>query len=198
MVWLYVGLFIASFMLRVLGLPSWTQILLFVLFSVGIFYKLLYPLFFGRNASVIMEYLKKSRNPHYQFVYHFFAGNLDQAEKKIQKVKSKQLKIMDQVLLSTKKMEYSEAKSFLSDLKESDYKWYYRAVIAAAEGDEEEYETNKSKLKDSTFLSFLQIEEMFKSGNKKEALALVEHEVKRLRGVKLLTVTHYQEELLAR
>lgn len=99
----------------------------------------------------------------------------------------------------TRQNKYSEAKVLLPQLKENAYKWYYSALIAAYEGDQNQYEQDKSRIMDKTLLTFLTIEEMFKQGKKAEALTTaVEEQINKLKGLKLLTIVHYKEELLKR
>lgn len=169
--------------------------MILILFVIGILYLTMYPILFERDIEKVKGFLKKSNQAYYQFIYYLFDGDEEEAANQIQKIKNKQLKNINHVLLLTKQKKYEEAKQMLSYSKDNVYKWYYGAVIALEQGNKEDYELYKSKIKEPLYLFFLELEEMVKDGKKEQVIPLLNDKMKELRGLKLLTAAHYKKEI---
>jgi hypothetical protein len=198
LVWLYIALFLVALILGILDVPQWMFLLIFIPFASGILYLTIYPDLFSRDIEKVMSFLKNSKHPHYQFTYYFFNGELKEAEREIPKIRSKQIKTVDEIILLTRQGNFASAKKLLPALKDNVYKWYYGAMIAIHEGEQSEYKHYKRLVKDKTYLTFLDIEEKIREGKKGEALAMVEEQMKKHRGVKLLSAIHYKKEIVDR
>jgi len=142
-----------------------------------------------------LKYLKKSKHPHYQFTYHFFHDDFDAAEKDIDKIKSKQLKNIDQIILLTRQDRFAEAKTLLPQLKDNMYKWYYSAVIALGEKDLEAFRHFKGMVKDIYYHKVLELEEKVMAGKISEAKSELEDLIKGQRGLKLISALMYKKDL---
>ncbi|MBU8878739.1 hypothetical protein BGM26_07010 [Bacillus sp. FJAT-29790] len=194
-IWLYVILFFTALVMGIFDVPQWIINIVFILFVFAILFILFYPILFEKNLNKIMKFLRKSKQPHYQFIYHMFNGDLQAAEKSIDRIRSKQLKLIDRIMLLVKQERFTDAKALIPQLKDSVYKWYYSAAIAIEEEDENTYENFKSRLKDPVYISWLEMEKMVRLGRKDEAFAMLDEQMKKLRGIKLLTAAQYKKEL---
>ncbi|MDE3839045.1 hypothetical protein C0966_06625 [Bacillus methanolicus] len=72
MVWLFLLLLIASFFMGVFDVPQWIFLLVFIPFVSALLYMSYYPVLFERDVDKIMNFLRKSKQAHYRFIYHFF------------------------------------------------------------------------------------------------------------------------------
>jgi hypothetical protein len=198
MIWAYVFLFLASFVMAAFDLPKWCFVLVILAFFTWIILTRIYPLAWEKNAEKTKKFLQKSRHPYYRFIYELLYENEEKAENSLAKMKQKAVKDMAKVMLRTKQEKYEEAKSTLSGMKNNDFTFYYAAVIAQKQGNSQEYAASKSQIKDAAYLTWLEAEEKALAGKKEEALAIVENQIKTLRGLKLLTAIHYRDELLER
>jgi hypothetical protein len=195
MVWLFVLLVLSSFFMGLLNAPQWVMFIVFILFVIGVMYITLYPVLYEKNINKILEFLKKSKNAHYHFLLNLYNGNIEEAEKALKGIKSEQLKYFAKIALLNYQNRFIDAKAYLSKLKESESKWYYSAAIALEENDLNTYEENLSFIKDPLNRSFLDIEVKMRSGEKQQALAMLEEHIRKLRGLKLLTAVQYKKEL---
>lgn len=195
MIWVYVGLFFVSLLMGIFDVPQWMFLLVFIPYSLAVLYLTLFPVIFEKNPDKIMNYLKKSKHPHYQFTYHFFNDEFEAAEKDILKIRSKQLKTIDQIILMTRQDRFAEAKSLLPKLKDNMYKWYYSAVIALGENDLPAFNQYKGKVKDGYYQMVLEIEEKVHAGKILEAKTELEELMKRQRGLKLISALMYKKDL---
>ncbi|KAB2332282.1 hypothetical protein F7731_17070 [Cytobacillus depressus] len=194
-IWLYILLFFIALLMGFVGAPQWIVNIVFILFVFVILYILFYPILFEKDLKKIMRFLRKSKQSHYQFIYHMFNGDMQVAEKSIERIRSKQLKNIDKIMLLVKQERFTDAKALLPQLRNSVYKWYYSAAIALEEKDEEAYKKFKSHLKDPIYISWLEMEEKVRLGRKDEALAMLDEQMATLRGLKLLSAAQYQKEL---
>ncbi|MDR7073253.1 hypothetical protein [Fictibacillus barbaricus] len=198
MIWAYVFLFLASFVMAAFELPKWCFILVILAFFIWIILTRIYPLAWEKNAEKTKKFLKKSRHPYYRFIYELLYQDEEKAENSLAEIKQNAVKEMAKVMLWTKQEKYEEAKSTLSGMKNDDFKHYYTAVIAQKQGNLQEYAASKSQLNDAAYLTWLEAEEKALAGKKEEALGIVEDQMKTLRGLKLLTAIHYKDELMGR
>lgn len=195
MVWVYVGLFFISLLMGIFDAPQWLFLLIFIPYALAVLYFTIYPVMFEKNPDKIMKYLKKSKHPHYQFTYHFFNEDFEAAEMDIDKIKSKQLKNIDQIILLTRQKRLAEAKSLLPQLKDNMYKWYYSAVIALGEKDLEAFRHFKGMVKDIYYHKVLELEEKVMAGKISEAKSELEDLIKGQRGLKLISALMYKKDL---
>ncbi|MFT8321626.1 MAG: hypothetical protein ABF649_12030 [Bacillus sp. (in: firmicutes)] len=194
MIWIYILFFFTAFIVGFFQLPSFIIFIAAILFIGAIFYLSFYPLFLEKDEKKIVAFLKKSKRPSMRFLYFLLMDEEEKAKEEINQIKHKEHKVVSQLLLLSKQKNYEEAKKLLPMLKETKYKWYYKAGIALEEGDMQTYAENKSLLKDSLLLSFLEIEQKRKSGEKEEALKMLENKIASLRGLNLLTALQYKKD----
>ncbi|EIJ78315.1 hypothetical protein PB1_12164 [Bacillus methanolicus PB1] len=71
MVWLFLLLFIVSFFMGVFDVPQWIFLSVFIPFVLALLYMLYFPVLFERDVNKIMNFLRKSKQAHYQFIYHY-------------------------------------------------------------------------------------------------------------------------------
>ncbi|WNB92613.1 hypothetical protein [Bacillus sp. NEB1478] len=198
MIWAYVFLFLASFAMAALDFPKWSFIPVILAFFTWIVLTRIYPLVWEKDAEKVKRHLEKSRLPYYRFIFELLFENVDKAENSLAKIKQKAVKDMAKVMLWTKQQKYEEAKSVLSTMKNNDFKYYYGAVIAQKQENQQEYDEYKSRLKDAAYLTWLEAEEHAIAGHKDVAFAIVNEQIRTLKGLKLLSAIHYKETLLER
>ncbi|MGW6382980.1 hypothetical protein [Peribacillus butanolivorans] len=80
-------------------------------------------------------------------------------------------------------------------MKDNKDKSYYGAVISLHEGNQNSYNSYKEQIKDTVYLSWLEAEELVLEGNKNEAIAILDEQIKHLRGLKLLSAVHYRDSM---
>jgi hypothetical protein len=190
--WWFVLLFFVAVTLGFLQIPLWISLIVIVSFSIFIF--MMNPLLFGKDADKMMDYLRKSKHPYYKFLYHFLQGNLEVAEKSIDRI-SKRYKDISKVMLFAKQERNEEAIALLENMKDNGYKWYYRSAIALQENDLKTYEINKSKIKDPVLHTWLEVEEKRLAGKVQDAIQMIDEQIPKLKGIKLLSAVYYREEL---
>lgn len=195
MVWLFALLIFMSFIMGLLNAPSWIMFIVFILFIAAVMYMTLYPALYEKNIDKIMNYLKKSKNEHNQFLFHLYRGNLVEAEKAIKTIKNEQLQHYAKMALLINQNSLTEAKNYLPKLMDNEFKSYYSAVLALEDDDFATFEENLANIKDPLHRSFLTIEKLMHSGEKQEAFALLEEQIRKLRGLKLLSAVHYKKEV---
>jgi hypothetical protein len=194
MIWFFLLVFLFAFLMGIFQVPIW--IMYAVLVVVGAFFLVRNPLLFGKDAEKVLAYLKKSKSPQYQFLYHSVHRDLGAAEQFMGKIRSKKLKQNCELMLLMERKEYGKAKALLSKLGEHKTKWYALSDIAINEGDVESFKHYKEKLTDTFFLSMLEVDQFVYDGKKEEAIALLDRMIPRLRGYKLLSAYQYREQIL--
>lgn len=145
-----------------------------------------YPVLFERDVDKIMNFLRKSKQAHYRFIYHFFNGDAEEAEKALFRIRSNQMKVISYLMLLSKQKRYNEVKKLLYQMKDNVYKWYYGAAIALQLGDHSTYEHYKARVKDPVYRTWLEAEEKVREGKKEKALNLLDEQIPKLRCLKLL------------
>ncbi|UQD52213.1 hypothetical protein C0971_09415 [Bacillus methanolicus] len=195
MVWLFLLLFAISFLMGVFDIPQWIFLLVFIPFALTLLYRPYYLVFFEKDVNKIMNFLKKSKQSNYQFIYHLFNDDVTKAEKELLRIRSSQLKIISYLILLSKQKRYNEAKELLQQMKENVHKWYYGAAIALQLGDHSTYQQYKAKVKDPVYRTWLEAEERVHEGKKTEALNMLDEQIPKLRGLKLLSAIQYRKEI---
>ena len=194
MIWFFIVIFFADLILGFMQAPVWAVIVV-NLIIIGIYmYKSFYPVLFEKNPEKIMDYLKNSKHPHFQFYYYFFNDQLEDAENILPKIKSPNYRQLNEVNLLIKREQYEEAKEQANSLKK--YKWYSLAGIAIEQGERESYKVYKEKEKDPFYRKLLELEERVQEGKKEKVLAEIDNMIPELRGLKLLSITQYKKDLI--
>ncbi|MEH7082522.1 hypothetical protein V7139_07265 [Neobacillus drentensis] len=149
MIWFLLLIVLFAFMMGFFQVPIW--IMYGVL--VGVLILILYrnPLIFGKDAEKIMAYLKKSKAPYMQFLFHFLNGDLSAAEQVMGKIRSKKSKRNSELMLLMEKKQYGKAKELLREMGGHKTKWYALSDIAIKESDLEAFKQNKAKITDTFF-----------------------------------------------
>ncbi|ESU31927.1 hypothetical protein G3A_14020 [Bacillus sp. 17376] len=198
MFWFFIGIFFANLLLGLMQAQVWLVILVnLVIFLVSMF-KSFYPVLFEKDPDKIMSFMKKSKQPQFQFYYYFFNDQLDEAEDKLHKIKSPFYQKLNHVNLLGKRKQYDEAEEMARGLKDNMYKWYSLAGIAIEQGNRESYRNYKEKVRNPFYRRLLELEEMVHDGKKEMVLAELESMIPNLRGLKLLSVIQYKQDLLKR
>ncbi len=196
MFWFFIVIFFVNLILGLMQAQVWLVILVnSVIFLVSM-YKSFYPVLFEKDPEKIMIFLKKSKQPQFQFYYYFFNNELEEAEEKLYKIKSPFYQKLNHVNLLVKRERFEEAEEMARGLKDNMYKWYSLAGIAIEQGDRESYRNYKEKVKNPFYQRLLEIDEMVHDGKKEEVLAELENMIPGLRGLKLLSVIQYKQDLL--
>lgn len=195
MTWLFVFLLVSSFLLGLFNAPMWMIFVVFVLFIGGVMYLSLYPVLYEKKVDKILKFLQKSKNAHNQFLYYLYHGNLDKAAKAVKEIKNEQLQYYAKLALLDQQKMLMEGKTYLSKLKNGEYKAYYSAAIALEEGNFQEYQENLSSVKDQLNRSFLLIEEKVRAGETQQAMNTLDSLIRKLRGLKLLSAVQYKREI---
>ena len=196
MFWFFIVIFFADLILGFTQSPIWAVILVNLIIFGIYMYKSFYPVIFEENPEKIMDFLKNSKHPYYQFYYYFYMDQLEEAENKLHKIKSPNHRQLNEVNLLIKREQYEEAKEKANSLKK--YKWYLLAAIAIEQGDRESYKVYKEKEKDPFYRKILEMEEMVREGKKEQVIIKLDNMLPKLRGFKLLSLTYYKKDLLSR
>ncbi len=191
----YIVLFILAFILSLLNAPTWSFILLFFIFVLYYLNMQFYPLLLEKDVNKILDFLKTSRNKQHQFTYHFMQGNTYEAEQLLKQIKPKSLRDISTIMLLAKQKQYNEAKVLFSKLKENEYKWYYGAIISLNLGELDVFEKYKARIKNPVNISWIDMEQLLSEGKKAEVLSLLDKQLPRLRGLKLLSAYTYKKEI---
>ncbi|MBT2639835.1 hypothetical protein [Bacillus sp. ISL-39] len=198
MLWFFIGIFLADLLLGFLQAPVWLFILVNLVFIVVFMLKSFYPVLFEKNPEKIMDFMKKSKHPQFQFYYYFFNDELEEAEDKLQKMKSPFQQKLNHVNLLVKRKQYDLAEEMAKGLKDNMYKWYSLAGIAIEQGDRESYRKYKEKVRNPFYRRLLELDELVHDGKKEKVLNELEDMIPNLRGAKLLSVIQYKQDLLRR
>jgi hypothetical protein len=194
MIWFLLLVVLFAFLMGIFQVPIW--IMYGVLVAVLVFIMFRNPLLFGKDAEKMMAYLKKSKSPYLQFLYHFLHGNLSAAEKAMEKIRSKKAKRNSELMLLMECKQYGKAKELLTQMGGPKTKWYALSDIAINEGDVEAFKQNKEKITDTFYLNMLEVDQAVYDGKKEVAVALLDNMIPKLRGYKLLTAVQYQKQIL--
>ncbi|WP_059170541.1 hypothetical protein [Bacillus sp. FJAT-27445] len=197
MVLWYLGLFIVAFLLGmgdVSPLITFFAVALYIIISIPF----IMPLIWSKNPAKMLDYLRKSRSPYYKFLYLFFSEEYEPAEKIARAMRPGKIKDMALAMLYLKQKQFAEAKEILAGMKEGTFKNYYFAVIALEEGDHSEFVRLKEKVSDSDYRRWLDIEELAYQRKFAEAISMMDADISRLKGIKLLSAIKYREELIKR
>jgi hypothetical protein len=194
MIWFMLLVVLFAFLMGIFLVPI--GIMYGVLVAVLVFIMFRNPLLFGKDAEKMMAYLKKSKSPYLQFLYHFLHGNLSAADQAIGKIRSKKSKQNSELMLLMERKQYGKAKELLTQMGGHKTKWYALSDIAINEGDVEAFKQHKEKITDTFFLNMLEIDQAVYDGKKEEAVALLDNMIPKLRGNKLLTAVQYRKQIL--
>ncbi|PGY13165.1 hypothetical protein [Bacillus sp. AFS031507] len=194
MIWFLLLVVLFAFLMGFFQVPIW--IMYGVLVAVLVFIMFRNPLLFGKDAEKMMAYLKKSKSPYLQFLYHFLHGYLSEAEQAMGKIRSKKSKRNSELMLLMERKQYGKAKELLTQMGGHKTKWYVLSDIAINEGDIEAFKQNKEKITDTFFLKMLDVDQAVNDGKKEEAVALLDNMIPKLRGYKLLTAVQYRKQIL--
>lgn len=198
MFWFFIAIFFANLILGLMQASVWLVILVNLVLLLVSMWKSFYPVFFEKDPEKIMTFMKKSKQPQFQFYYYFFKDELEEAEDRLHKIKSPFYQKLNHVNLLVKRKQYDEAEEMARGLKDNMYKWYSLAGIAIEQEDRESYRNYKEKVRNPFYLRLLELEEMVHDGKKEMVLAELENMIPNLRGVKLLSVIQYKQDLLKR
>lgn len=194
MVWFLLVVFVIAIVMGFLGVPIWIMYSVFAVMIIFIF--ILNPLVFGKDPEKIMAYIKKSKSPHLQFLYHFLQGDLSAAEQWLEKIRMKKAKQGSELMLLMERKEYGKAKELLANMSGHKTKWYALSDIAIQEDDAESFKKYRGKINDRFLLKMLEVDQAVFEGKKKEAVALLENMIPTLRGYKLLTSVQASKQIL--
>ncbi|MBT2685046.1 hypothetical protein [Bacillus sp. ISL-37] len=198
MFWFFIVIFFADLFLGLMQAPVWLFILVNLVFLLVFMLKSFYPVLFEKDPDKIMTFMKKSKQPQFQFYYYFFNDELEEAEDRLHKIKSPFYQKLNHVNLLVKREQYDEAEEMARGLKDNMYKWYSLAGIAIEQGDRESYRNYKEKVRNPFYRRLLELEEMVHDGKKEMVLAELENMIPNLKGLKLLSVIQYKQDLLKR
>ncbi|WLR54537.1 hypothetical protein LC048_19235 [Mesobacillus subterraneus] len=198
MFWFFIGIFFADLVLGFMQAPLWQFILVNLVFIAAFMLKGFYPVLFEKDPDKIMTFMKKSKHPQFQFYYYFFQDQLEEAEDKLHKIKSPFYQKLNHVNLLIKRRQFDEAEEMARGLKDNMYKWYTLAGVAIEQGHRASFGEYKEKVRNPFYRRLLELEEMVHDGDKDKVLAELEDMIPNLRGVKLLSVIQYKQDLLRR
>jgi hypothetical protein len=194
MIWFLLLVFVFALLMGIFQVPI--MVMYGVLIVVLVFFLLRNPLLFGKDNEKMMAYLKKSKSPYMQFLYHLLQGDQSSAEQAIEKIRSKNSKRNAMLMLFMERKQYGEAKELLQQMGGHKAKWYALCDIAIKEEDVEAFQQNKAKITDRFFLNMLEVDQAVFDGRKEDAVALINHMIPKLRGLKLLTAAQYRKHIL--
>ena len=194
MIWLMLLVFIFALVMGFFQVPIW--IMYGVLVVMIVFFFIRNPLVFGKDTEKMVAYLKKSKAPQLQFLYHFLQGDLSAAEQGIGKIRSKKAKQHSELMLLRERKEYGKAKDLLAKMSVHKTKWYMLADIAIQEEDADSIKQYKEKINDAFLLNMLEVDQAVYDGKKDEAVALLEKMIPKLRGYKLLSAVQLRKQIL--
>ena len=194
MIWFLLFVVLFALLMGIFQVPIW--IMYGILIVVFIYFLFRNPLLFRKDAEKMMAYLKKSKSPYLQFLYHFLKGDLSEAEQAMEKIRSKKSKRNAELMLLMERKQYEKAKELLAQMGEHKTKWYALSDIAINEGDAEAFKENEAKITDTFFINMLEVDKAVYNGKKDEAVALLDNMIPRLRGYKLLTAVQVRKQIL--
>lgn len=194
MIWFLLLVVLFAFLMGFFQVPIWIMYGVLVVVLILILYR--NPLIFGKDAEKIMAYLKKSKAPYMQFLYHFLNGNLSAAEQVRGKIRSKKSKRSSELMLLMERKQYGKAKELLREMAGHKTKWYALSDIAINEGDVDAFKQYKAKITDTFFLNMLEVDQAVYVGKKEEAVRLLDSLIPKLRGYQLLTAVQYRKHIL--
>lgn len=194
MIWLLLLVFIFALVMGFFQVPIW--IMYSVLVIMIVFFFIRNPLVFGKDPEKMVAYLKKSKAPQLQFLYHFLQRDLSAAEQVIGNIRSKKAKQHSELMLLRERKEYGKAKELLAKMSVHKTKWYMLADIAIQEEDPDSIKQYKEKINDAFLLNMLEVDQAIYDGKKDEAVALLENMIPKLRGYKLLTAVQLRKQIL--
>lgn len=183
---LYLLLFISVIVLQVLAVPT---ILLYIITTVLIFiilYTTLKPILFEKDYTKVLEFLKKSKNPMYQFIYYYFHKQYVEAEQINLKIRSKKAREINQIAVLTAQNDFKKAKELAYSLKDDEEKYSILASIALETKDKKLWEEYHSKVKKKQNKEYLSIYEFAYNGKKKQALEAINKRIERSKGIQLV------------
>jgi hypothetical protein len=198
MVWFFIAIFLADLLLGFMQAPVWAFILVNLILLLLFMFKSFYPVVFEKDPEKIMNFMKNSKHPHFQFFYYFFNDQLEEAENKLHQIKSPFYRRLNEVNLLVKRKQFDEAEEMARGLKDNMYKWYALAGIAMEQGDRESYRTYKEKVRTPFYRRLLEMDEMVHDGTKEMVLAELDDMIPNLRGSKLLSVIQFKQDILKR
>ncbi|GAM12809.1 hypothetical protein [Mesobacillus selenatarsenatis] len=198
MFWFFIAIFIVNLFLGLMQAPLFAVIVVNLIIFLINMYKSFYPFLFEKDPEKVLNFMKNSKQPHFQFYYYVFNDELDEAEERLDKIKSPFHQKLNHVNLLVKREQYDEAEEMAIGLKDNMYKWYSLAGIAIEQGDRESFGEYKEKVRNPFYLRLLELEEMVHDGEKDKVLAELENMIPNLRGTKLLSVIQYKQDLLRR
>jgi len=193
---LYLLLFISVVGLQLLAVPPVILYIVTTGILVLILYVTLKPILFEKDYLKVLQFLKKSKNTSYQFLYLYFEKRYEEAEQLIPRVKPKKVQDFHRIAILTTKNKFKEAKELALSLKDSEDKFFYLCVIALELKDKKLLEQNRPKLKRALNKQYLSIYELYYNGKKKEALAAIDRRIARTKGFQLLMDVQLKNELL--
>ncbi|MEH7299941.1 hypothetical protein [Neobacillus drentensis] len=194
MIWFLLLVFLFALLMGIFQVPIW--IMYGVLVLVLIYFLFRHPLLFGKDPKKMMTYLKKSKSPYMQFLYHLLQGDQSEAEQALEKIRSKNSKRNAKLMLLMERKQFSEAKELLQQMGAHKAKWYALCDIAIKEEDVEAFQQNKAKITDRFFLNMLEVDQAVFDGRREEAVALLDHMIPSLRGLKIMTAFQYRKHIL--
>lgn len=198
MFWFFIGIFFADLLLGFMEAPLWLFILVNVVYITVFMLKSFYPVLFEKDPEKVMSFMKKSKQPQFQFYYHLFNDEFEEAEEKLDKMKSPFQQQLNTVNLLVKRKQYDEAEEMARRLKDHMLKWYSLAGIVLEQGDRESYQKYIEKVRNPFYRRLLELDEMVHDGKKEEVIAELDNLIPTLRGAKLLSVIQYKQDLLRR
>ncbi len=160
-----------------------------------VFFLIRNPLLFGRDTEKMMTFLKKSKRPYFQFLYHFLNYDLSEAEKAMGKIRSGKLKRIIEMMLLIEQKQFGKAKELLGQIGENNAKWYSFAYIAMSESDTEALKQHKEKIKDIYLLKTLDVDQAIYDGKREEAVAMLDAMIPKLKGYKLLSAVQFRKQI---
>lgn len=166
MVWFFIAIFLADFLLGFMHAPVWAFILVNLIVLLLFMFKSFYPVVFEKDQEKVMNFMKNSKHPHFQFFYYFFNDQLEEAESKMRQIKSPFYKKLNHVNLLVKRKQFDEAEEIATGLKDNMYKWYSLAGISIEQGDRESYRKYKEKVRSPFHRRLLEMDEMVHDGKK--------------------------------
>lgn len=194
MIWYLLIVVIITALMGFFQVPIWLMYsILLVLLLVNM---LRNPLLFGRNPDKIMSFLKKSKRPYLQYLYHVMNYDFPEAEKAIQGIKSEKSKRMAELMLFMERKQFGQAKELLAQIGETKTKWFATAYIALYENDAELFRQNKDKITDIFLLQSLEVEQAVLEGKRDEAVAMLDAMIPKLKGYKLLAMVQFRKHIL--
>jgi hypothetical protein len=194
MIWFFLLVFLFAFLMGIFQVSIWIMYVVLVVVVVFLFVR--NPLLFGKDPEKTLEYLKKSKSPQYQFLYHALNEDFAAAQQLMGKIRSKKFKQSCELMLLMERKEYGKAKELVTKMSDNKTKWYSLADIAINEGDDASLKHNKAKLTDTFYLCMLEVDQSVYGGKKEEAVTRLDRMIPRLRGYKLLSAYQYRKQIL--